>query len=211
MCQTICSYHCSRLWTRAKWYLIDVSFKLRWENCSWKSQRTHDVIITSLLRQNDVTTSFWRNNDVIIMSCIRWEWARRHLFGKGCRGCYLHAPNEPRVARSLVGVERWGKSGCHILFHILSGEAGSCLIWNPTRRRSLAGSEFCLLWPDVKLYIHPCEKVIGIYFRHKFFIIYFLSFALVFIHDIYEVVNIKSVNFCWISIIGYTSVTFWKR
>ena len=58
------------------------------------------------------------------------------------------------------------------------------------------------------LHVHPCEKVIGIYFRHKFFIIYFLSFALVFIHDIYEVVNIKSVNFCWISIIGYTSVTF---
>ena len=31
-------------------------------------------MITSLLRQNDVATSssFWRNNDVIIASCVRW-------------------------------------------------------------------------------------------------------------------------------------------
>ena len=28
-------------------------------------QRPHDVIITSLLRQNDAVTSFWRNNDVM--------------------------------------------------------------------------------------------------------------------------------------------------
>ena len=34
------------------------------------SQRTHDVILTSLLRQNDVVASFWRNNDVIITSCV---------------------------------------------------------------------------------------------------------------------------------------------
>ena len=51
------------------------------------TQRTHDAIITSLLRQNDVATSFWRNNDVIIASRVRWEprtgmviwW---HLHGK---------------------------------------------------------------------------------------------------------------------------------
>ena len=36
-------------------------------------QWTHDVMITSLLRQNDVATSFWRNNDVIITSCVRWD------------------------------------------------------------------------------------------------------------------------------------------
>ena len=33
---------------------------------------THDVIITSLLRQNDVATSFWSDNDVIFTSCDRW-------------------------------------------------------------------------------------------------------------------------------------------
>ena len=36
------------------------------------SHRTHDVIITLLLRKNDVVTSFWRNNDVIITACFRW-------------------------------------------------------------------------------------------------------------------------------------------
>ena len=36
------------------------------------SQRTHDTMITLLLRQNDVATPFWRNNDVIITSHARW-------------------------------------------------------------------------------------------------------------------------------------------
>ena len=36
------------------------------------AQWTHDVIMTSLLRQNGVATSFWRDNDVIITSCVRW-------------------------------------------------------------------------------------------------------------------------------------------
>ena len=35
------------------------------------SQRAYDVIITSLLRQNEVTVSFWRYNDAIITSCVR--------------------------------------------------------------------------------------------------------------------------------------------
>ena len=37
------------------------------------SQRTYGVIITSLLRQNDVATSFWRKSDVIITSYVRWD------------------------------------------------------------------------------------------------------------------------------------------
>ena len=36
------------------------------------SQRTHDAMITSLSRQNDVVTSFWRYNDVIFTPCARW-------------------------------------------------------------------------------------------------------------------------------------------
>ena len=42
-----------------------------------RCQRTQDAMITSLLRQNDVAT-FWRDNDVIITSCARWDtssWA----------------------------------------------------------------------------------------------------------------------------------------
>ena len=37
------------------------------------TQWTHIAIITSLLRQNDITTSFWCNSDVIIVSCVRWD------------------------------------------------------------------------------------------------------------------------------------------
>ena len=36
------------------------------------------VIVTSLLRQNDVATSFRRNNDVTIASCARWEHILRY-------------------------------------------------------------------------------------------------------------------------------------
>ena len=35
-------------------------------------QRSHDASITSLLRENDITTSFERNTDVVIVSCARW-------------------------------------------------------------------------------------------------------------------------------------------
>ena len=38
----------------------------------WITQWTLDAIITSLLRRNDVVTSFRCNNDVIIASCVRW-------------------------------------------------------------------------------------------------------------------------------------------
>ena len=40
--------------------------------------------------------------------------------------------------------------------------------------------------------------------------IYFLYFVVVFLHDIHEVVSINYVKFHWISLIGYTSLTFWK-
>ena len=36
-------------------------------------QRTHDATITSLLRKNDAITSFWRNNDVVVPSRVRWS------------------------------------------------------------------------------------------------------------------------------------------
>ena len=41
----------------------------RWTHVS---QSTDGVIITSLWRQNDVMTSFWCNNNVIVTSCVRW-------------------------------------------------------------------------------------------------------------------------------------------
>ena len=73
----------------------------------------------------------------------------------------------------------------------------------------LSALQFLVNWYDSM--VHPCEKVIGIFFRHNFFTIYFLLFVLLFILNICEVVNIKSTDFCCISIICYTSVIFWKR
>ena len=43
-----------------------------WRGPALGTLRTRDVIITLLVRQNDVPTSFWRNNDAIITSCARW-------------------------------------------------------------------------------------------------------------------------------------------
>ena len=40
---------------------------------------THDIIITPLLRQSDVTTSFWRNHGVIITSGVHWEASMGHV------------------------------------------------------------------------------------------------------------------------------------
>ena len=36
-------------------------------------RQTHNVMMTSSLCQNDVVTSFWRNNEIIIMLCICQE------------------------------------------------------------------------------------------------------------------------------------------
>ena len=60
-------YFNKRIWMRMLWRL-----SLHWVNIT-ASQRTRDAIMTSLLRQNDVATSFWRNNDVIIVSRVRWD------------------------------------------------------------------------------------------------------------------------------------------
>ena len=54
--------------------------------------------------------------------------------------------------------------------------------------------------------IRPCEKVIGIFFRHTFFTIYFSLFVLVFTHNVCEVVKVNSIDF--FSIIGYITITF---
>ena len=51
-------------------------------DCLWRPELNpsywpYHVIITSLLRQNHVAISFWRNDDVIISKCINWDRAAR--------------------------------------------------------------------------------------------------------------------------------------
>ena len=48
-------------------YIIQVQYRIDYPS-------GHDVIMTSLLRQNYVAISFWRNNDVVILPCARWLW-----------------------------------------------------------------------------------------------------------------------------------------
>ena len=52
------------------------------------TQQTHGAILTSLWHQNDVVT-FWRHdNDVIIVSCVRWICHFDETFVIGCIGSY---------------------------------------------------------------------------------------------------------------------------
>ena len=81
----ILSHHCFRKWLGAKqtympqggitqpWQISICMYLVIWSRESPPLQRTHGAIITSLLRQNDIATSFLRNIDVIIASCFRWD------------------------------------------------------------------------------------------------------------------------------------------
>ena len=37
------------------------------------TQRAHNIVIMSLLCLNDIVTSFWRNNNIIMALCVRLE------------------------------------------------------------------------------------------------------------------------------------------
>ena len=64
------------------------------------THRTHVVMIMSALRQNDVVTSFWRNSDVIITSCVRW--VRVDFFKEISKGIFYHF---------LTFFQHWGGTG----------------------------------------------------------------------------------------------------
>ena len=53
-------------------------------------QVIHDAIIMSLLRQNDVATSFWHNNDFVIALRVDWE-----LLWKQCCVLEQRSPYTP--------------------------------------------------------------------------------------------------------------------
>ena len=69
----------------ANFVVIDSTVSCRSATQS-QSQRTHDAIIKSLWRQNDVATSFWRHIDVIIASYDRRECGVRAVKGECERG-----------------------------------------------------------------------------------------------------------------------------
>ena len=53
------------------WFMTFCRRRFRWFDPT-TTQWTQDVIITSLLRRNDVATLFRRDNGVIITFCVRW-------------------------------------------------------------------------------------------------------------------------------------------
>ena len=49
------------------------------------SQWTHNVLITSLVTSKWRSTSFWRNNDVNIASCVRWDMVHVGPYKLSCQ------------------------------------------------------------------------------------------------------------------------------
>ena len=105
-----------------------VSWFYRWAKCPGSTkcpgrtlhivpQRTHDAIITPLLRQNDVATSFWRNNDVIVASRVRRSgtWQSGSWLGASVveTHTYTLGPIERISTRLLRFDTVWNLQLCH--------------------------------------------------------------------------------------------------
>ena len=56
------------------------------------------VIITSLLRQNDVATSFWRNNDVIIKPSVHWTTIHSRIVPMNYSRTNSNAPADAQLS-----------------------------------------------------------------------------------------------------------------
>ena len=68
--------------------------------------------VTQLLRQNDASTSFWRNDDVVIALCVRWAskvsgaWISENRLQQSVGNNYITMPHTP-VADIRVLVRDW--------------------------------------------------------------------------------------------------------
>ena len=94
-----------------------------WHSSLLTHQRTHDVIITSLLRQNNVATSFWRYNNIIVTLCDSWDGVigivaklHRHIFYRG----EYEASIMSIIWNTFLKIRRW--------FHI------ECIVVMPLRQ-----------------------------------------------------------------------------
>ena len=72
-----------------------------------RTQRTHNTMLMSSLRQNDIATSFWRYNDVIIASRVHWisslQWRHNERDGVSnhrCLECLLNRLLRPRSKKT---------------------------------------------------------------------------------------------------------------
>ena len=101
------------------------------------SQRTHDAIATPLLRQNDVVASFWRKNDVIIVSCVRWV-AGSLVWRRGWPGAFLlkinHSITEARtMINNFIHAKQYDTSNgswCQGIKGEMTCTVYVALVWN---------------------------------------------------------------------------------
>ena len=101
------------------------------------SRRAHDEITTLVLRQNDVATSFWRNNDVIIALCVRSDIIAETIIIGCC----------PRYSRRSTSIAH--------LSHTYSSDW--CLIDIDQETFAMWGCLLqlqCLQWSTVTTYCH---------------------------------------------------------
>ena len=107
------------------------------------SQWTHDVLITSLLRPNDVATSFWCTNKVTITSCVHWvasfykPLSNKTLTWFGC--------SDDQCLQNSHHMDVYGgeSDNYHCLYHImLRGDTSICMYYVLIKL-----STFTHLWP----------------------------------------------------------------
>ena len=101
------------------------------------NQRTYDVMMTSLLRQNNVATPFWRNNDVIITPRVRRLLFEYRLWNAWCKQMHTWILYgiigwEWRHNGSRLGCNRTD-AGWNFIFHILVCVKVCFALFNPLR------------------------------------------------------------------------------
>ena len=128
--------------TLYRWIFISL---LQWQishperNGKMNSQRTRDVITTSLLRKKDVGTSFWRNNDAIMiawffMYCNVWwcnfvRWCNSVVFKR----CSIDDVPLGKDKMNKVFIASWYKINTKQQHKDLQHcKASTLLSWNET-------------------------------------------------------------------------------
>ena len=66
------------------------------------SRRTHDAVVTSLLRQNDFAMSLWRNNAVIIASRVYWVGYHAIIFNARIINQSIRASVDEKIFKNAL-------------------------------------------------------------------------------------------------------------
>ena len=116
-------------------------------------QRTHDIMITPLLRQSEIATPFWRDNDVIIALRVRWEHDISYNTATRMAELGLLYTKYKTVVLSVHYFSRKQGIICPVLCHILleSGHTGHRIPWVRDMALLLSMVTSCHLSGDVTM------------------------------------------------------------